>query len=167
MPSAQPSAQVPQTLYYVSLQLSLSLSLTRSLFSPPPPPLFLILLSLTPAHTHRHIHTLSYTYLMIIYSTAFKLDLVDRIRGTYLDYRKSTITWNHGDGEEVGGSSVATVKVNIVIIVVMIIDSFGCIYMYSTDHKQLNPRACATRTGGASICEMLARTRERKYKAAS
>ena len=54
-------------------------------------------------------------YLMHIYSTGFKLGLVDRIRGTYLDYRKSTITWNHGDREKVGGSSVATIKVNIII----------------------------------------------------
>ena len=50
---------------------------------------------------------------MHIYSTGFKLGLVDRIRGTYLDYHKSTITWNHGDREKVGGSSVATIKVNI------------------------------------------------------
>ena len=51
---------------------------------------------------------------MPTYSTGFKLGLVDRIRGTYLDHRKSTITWNHDDREKVGGSSVATVKVSLV-----------------------------------------------------
>ena len=34
---------------------------------------------------------------------------------------------------------------------------------YSTDNMQLNPRSRITRAGGASACEMLACTHERKY----
>ena len=62
-----------------------------------------------------HIYVCTCKTLYTPFPTGFKLGLVDRIRGTYLDYRKSTIAWNHDDGEKVGGTSVATVKVTIII----------------------------------------------------
>ena len=64
-------------------------------------------------------------HLIHIYSIGFKLGLVDRIRGTYLDYHKSTITWNHDNREKVGGSSVATVKVTVTIGLVTVVLSYS------------------------------------------
>lgn len=50
----------------------------------------------------------------IVTNNEFKLSFYDRIVGSYVCHSKTDISWNHGsDLVEVGGSSVATLKVSI------------------------------------------------------
>ena len=47
----------------------------------------------------------------------FSLNLYERFRGTYIDLDKCVLEWNHDDMAQVGGSSVLTVKVGVVVLI--------------------------------------------------
>ena len=60
---------------------------------------------------NRNMFFNSIFFCFCFYPTEFSLGLYDRIRGTYCDVSKCTVSWNHDNNAVVGGSSVTTINV--------------------------------------------------------